>query len=113
DFGYRPQKAILFIAIIVAGFTIWISQGLKVKSAMTDVQNRTVPIGWVFVLDHMIPGYNIDEAHFNIRQFRFANGRAIDIGTERRLQRTLRWIKVTGAMAAVFVAAALKTLVVG
>ena len=113
DYGYRPQKAFVFIAISVVAFTLWISRGLKVKSALSEVQDRKISVGWLFVLDHMIPGYNIDEGHFKIREFRFANERCIDDNTKMRLYRTLRWIKVTGAIATIFVAAALKTLVVG
>jgi len=113
DYGYRPQKAILFVAVAVTCFTMWISEGLNVKSAVTEIQDRTISIGWVFVLDHMIPGYNIDEAHFKVRQFRFANGEEIDADTKRRLYNSLRWAKVTGAVAAIFIAAALKNLAVG
>jgi hypothetical protein len=113
DYGYRPQKAILYVVAAVLGFTICISKKLKVRWAATDVQNRVVPVGWIFVLDYMIPAYNIDEAHFKIREFRFENGLAIDADTNRRLQRVLRWIRVTGAIAVVFVVAVFKTLVVG
>lgn len=113
DYGYRPQKAILYVAAAVLGFTLLISKILKVRWAATDVQNRVVPVGWVFVLDYMIPAYNIDAAHFKVREFRFENGVPIDADTERHLQHTLRWIRVTGAVAVVFVLAVFKTLVVG
>ena len=113
DYGYRPQKAIIFIALSVAFFTLWIRRRLDITHAKTEVQDRMIRVGWVFVLDYMVPGYNIDEAHFKVAEFYFRNGNAIDRLTQERLYRTLRWTKFTGAIATVFVAAALKTLVVG
>ncbi|SEP41527.1 hypothetical protein SAMN02990966_05925 [Rhodospirillales bacterium URHD0017] len=113
DYGFRPQKAILFIALAILAYTLWISRYLKVQSAVSDVRGGQVRTGWLFVMDHMIPGYNIDEAHFKIRSFHYANGRQIDTITERRLRRTIRLIKFTGVVAALFVAAALKALITG
>jgi hypothetical protein len=112
DFGYRPQKAILYVAIIAVLFTVWISLLLKVRSALTEEQHRVVPVGFVFVIDYMIPGFRIDEAHFKVSEFRFADGTAIDDRTKQLLVMTLRWIKIVGVIAAVFIAAALKTLAV-
>jgi hypothetical protein len=112
DYGYRPQKAIIFIGLCVVFFTLWIRRRLNVTQAKSEIQGRMIRVGWVFVLDYMVPGYNIDEAHFKVEQFYLRSGDPIDRVTQERLYRTLRWTKIAGAIAIVFVAAALKTLVV-
>ena len=61
----------------------------------------------------MIPGYDFDPAHFKVQQFLSSDGQPIDETTQKHLNWALIAIKAVGIVAAVCIAASLKSLVPG
>jgi hypothetical protein len=110
DFGFRPYKSIIYIGAAVLLGYVAIVKLLKVTHAKSEVDNREFRIGPYFIFDRMIPGYNFEPAHFKIQQFFFSDDQPIDETTKKRLNWILTGIKLFGILAAVCIAASLKSL---
>lgn len=113
DFGYRPYKSLIYIAIFVLIFYHVITSRLGVTQAKSELRPQMLPVNIYFVIDWMIPGYNLDPAHAKISSYHFANGQEVDEATERLLNRILLAVRITGVIAAVFLTATLKAFVIG
>ena len=69
DHGYQPVKAVPWIVGLIAacGLLFWF--GLGIIGFKSEKSERIFPIGGLFLLDRLIPLYNINEAHRNISTF--------------------------------------------
>jgi hypothetical protein len=112
-YGHLFYRLLLIsVPIAVAGL-LFITRYLKVRYAISGIQGRRFTIGWWFVLDRMVPAYHLDEAHYNVRAFYFANGAPIDARTKAVLFRVLRWLKVVGLLATLVLGYTLKESLLG
>jgi hypothetical protein len=113
DFGFRPYKSIIYIALALLVIYLFIVGRLKVTHAQSEIDNRKFRIGVLFLFDRMVPGYDFDPAHFKIKEYLFNDGRTVDERTKQLVERTLLLIKIIGILAALFIAASLKSIIPG
>jgi hypothetical protein len=113
DFGFRPYKSLIYVAIALLLVNAFIVIGLKVTHARSAAENRQFRIGPYFLLDRMVPGYDFDPAHFKVSEYLLANGQPSDEKTKKYVEWALLFIKLFGILAAVFIAASLKAIIPG
>lgn len=111
DFGFRPYKSLIYIAMAIAAFYLTIRYWLRVTHAKSELRTDLMPVNVYSVIDWMIPLYNLDPAHSKISGYYFKDGTPIDAGTERRMNRVLLLLRICGVLAAVFLTATLKVFV--
>lgn len=111
DFGFRPYKSLIYIAMAIAAFYLTIRYWLRVTHAKSELRMDLMPVNVYSVIDWMIPLYNLDPAHSKISGYYFKDGTPIDAGTERRMNSVLLLLRICGILAAVFLTATLKVFV--
>ena len=141
DHGYRPGKVLRFVSGTVIMFWLIFLLHLRVVAYTSSAgsedagpfvnKNKLRPIGLIFVIDRLMPGYWISETHYKIREFykikRVSN---IEPAIRRllfiklsvvpvtdqvelaRIERTLNFLRIIGMIYAVFLAAAISSLFV-
>jgi hypothetical protein len=113
DFGFRPYKSLIYVAIALLLVNAFIVIGLKITHARSAAENRQFRIGPYFLLDRMVPGYDFDPAHFKVSEYLLADGQAANERTKKYVEWALLFIKLFGIAAAVFIAASLKSIIPG
>ena len=113
DFGYHPYKSFIYIGFFVLAFYLLITRWLQVTHLNSEERNERLPLNAYFLLDLMIPIYSINPAYKKISAYYFADGKEIDSSTEQKLQTILTILRMIGIVAAVFLTASLKALVLG
>lgn len=111
DFGYHPYKSFIYIGISICVSYLLIKRWLGVTHLQSELRSEPMPINPYFLLDLMIPVYNIDPAFKEISGYFFANGEKIDQATARRLNKIFIVLRILGIVVAVFLTASLKALV--
>jgi hypothetical protein len=113
DYGFRPYKIVLFVIGFIILCRLFISLLLGVKKAVSEKTNETFKVGWLFIIDHMVPFININDDHAKVARYLDRNQRPIGPRRKRVMNHTVRAMKFVGTVAAIFVAASLKALIVG
>jgi hypothetical protein len=113
DYGFRPYKSVIYIAGLLFAFYLYIAFFLRVSHAKSEDGKREFKLGPYFLLDRMIPGYDLDPDHFKIESYFFSNGLPVDDATKRRVETALLLIKLIGVLAAVCLAASVKAIITG
>jgi hypothetical protein len=70
DFGYRPEKVIQCVLLILLSFVLlfWVALGacgFRVKSTEQQTGFELLPFGAIFFFDHLIPVYKINEKNYD------------------------------------------------
>lgn len=129
DNGYRPEKVGWFVGVVIvmafAYFWFWI----RLVAIKPEKRPTPLPIGLTFLFDRLLPAYQIRADHYNIEfylkrvkkshphseEFRYMNMRfhvvRADARTVQRAERALDVLKFLGLVLAVFLVAALNSLV--
>jgi len=129
DHGYRPEKVGWFVVGVIvlafAYFWFWI----RIIAIKPEKKPTLLPIGLTFLFDRLLPAYQIRADHYNIesylkrvkkghphgRDFRYMrmtfHVADTDVKTVQRAERALDVLKFIGLILAVFLVAALNSLV--
>jgi hypothetical protein len=132
DHGYRPEKAIsfLFLSLIAFWFEFWFH--IKIIGIKPKDKRIILPVGFLFLFDRLLPAYRIREDHYNIEAFFkrapkgakkseirrmnfhwFTNIPVVLASADERqaADRRLDILKIIGLLLAIFLVAAINTLV--
>jgi hypothetical protein len=130
DHGYRPEKVGWFVAIVLLLSFVYFWLGIKVIAIRPQNKSEpALPIGFTFLFDRLLPAYQIREDHYKIDKFLLRVRRGdreaqkfkymhmtfyvLPAGAQiaRRVERALDVIKFLGLVLAIFLVAALNSLV--
>jgi hypothetical protein len=129
DNGYRPEKVGWFVSIVIILSFVYFWFWIRIIAIKPEKKPTPLPIGLTFLFDRLLPAYQIRADHYNIEAylervkkshphgedftymkmtFRVAKA---DAKTVQRAERTLDILKFVGLILAVFLVAALNSLV--
>jgi hypothetical protein len=129
DGGYRPEKVGWYVGLIILLSFAYFWLFIRVIAIKPEKKQLLLPIGATFLFDRLLPAYQIRQDHYNIeaylervpknhprsRSFKYmkmtfyvaeANEKTV-----QRIERVLDLIKFVGLVLAVFLVAALNSLV--
>lgn len=119
NFGYNPEYVILPCLSLI--LLVWAVQffAFKIRAAEVETPSKYISIGPLFILDRFVPLYKLREEHTKIRRYltrKPSQDEDVEalIVSRRKVQyfdRLLVVLKIVGVFAAVFLAAAIGSLV--
>jgi hypothetical protein len=129
DSGYRPEKVGWFVGLVIVLSFVYFWFWVRIIAIKPEKKPLPLPIGLTFLFDRLLPAYQIRQDHYNIEAFlkrvkknhphgedfrymmmTFRVAKA-DAKTVQRVERVLDIIKFLGLVLAVFLVAALNSLV--
>ena len=130
DSGYRPEKVGWFVALILLLSFVYFWFVMRVIAIRPErTPHIPLPIGFTFLFDRLLPAYQIREDHYKIQEFlqRVRKGShgcqefkylrrtfyvvKLDENDVQRVERALDVLKFLGLILAVFLVAAINSLV--
>jgi hypothetical protein len=119
NFGHNPEYVLLPALILI--LVVWLVQisVFRIWAAEVDSASRYITIGPLFILDRFVPLYKIREEHAKIKRYltrkpigsELVDPLVISPQTTQYFERMLVGLKIVGVFAAIFLAAAVGSLV--